>query len=103
MRRTLDPLPDSGKAWNLAGPLCKSGVAFPLTPALSLGEREKHPPRDDKSPRPDILSDGQRGTFSLRERAGVRGKWAYVVPTGCLQQLNALFHLTLTLFLRERA
>jgi hypothetical protein len=38
---------------------------FPLTPALSLGERENHPPRYDKPWRPDIPSHGQRGTLSL--------------------------------------
>jgi hypothetical protein len=38
--RTLELLPDSGTAWNLPERLSKSSVSFPLTPALSLGERE---------------------------------------------------------------
>jgi hypothetical protein len=52
----------------------QSGVLFPLTPALSLGERENHLPRCDKSRPADLSSDGRRGTLSLGERAGVRGK-----------------------------
>ena len=39
--RTLDPLPEARSAWNLPEPLSKSGGCFPLTPALSLGERER--------------------------------------------------------------
>ena len=59
----------------------------PLTPALSLGERENHPPRYDKSRRSGISSDGGRGTLSFGERAGVRGNGAHVVSTGsgCLR------------------
>ena len=84
--RTPGPLPDSGEAWNLYGLVSKSSISFPLTPALSLGEREKHPPHSDKSQRSGVPSDGQRGTLSPRERAGVRGNWAHVVSTasGCL-------------------
>ena len=47
---------------------------FPLTPALSLEERENHLPRCDKSRRAGLSGDGRRGTLSPRERAGVRGK-----------------------------
>jgi hypothetical protein len=34
--RTPGPLPDSGEAWNLYGPVSKSSISFPLTPALSI-------------------------------------------------------------------
>src|ERR1035441_10475296 len=86
--RISDPLPDSGAAWKMPELLSKPGVSFPLTPALSLGERENHPPRCDKSQRQNVPSDGHRGTLSLGERAGVRGDWAHVASTGsgCLSQ-----------------
>ena len=47
---------------------------FLLTPALSLGERENHLPRCEKSRRAGLSGDGRRDTLSPRERAGVRGK-----------------------------
>jgi hypothetical protein len=50
---TPDPLPDSGEAWSLPEPLFESGVSYPLTPTLSLGERD-----------------------------GVRGNWAHVHSRG---------------------
>src|ERR1700690_311255 len=50
-------------------------------PPLSRGERANHPPRPDKSRRPGIPSDGQRGTLSAGERAGVRGDWTHLVST----------------------
>ena len=65
--------------------VCKYYVTqlqWQCTPALSPEEREKHPPRCDKSRRSDILSDAQRGTLSRGERAGVRGNGAHVVSTG---------------------
>jgi len=85
--RTPDPLPDSGEVWNLPVPRFKLGASFPLTPALSLGERENHLPRCGKATRAGIPSDGRRGTLSRRERAGVRGNRAHAVSTarGCLR------------------
>jgi len=63
---------------------------LPLTPALSLAERENQSPRHDKSRRPDAPSDGQPDTLSSGERARVRGNWAHVVSTssGCLKLLH---------------
>jgi hypothetical protein len=55
-------------------------VSFPLTPTLSLGERENHLPRYDKSRRAGLSSDGRRGTLSPRERVEVRGKWCSDKP-----------------------
>ncbi len=60
----------------------KAGGGFSITPALSLGEREDHPPCGDKSERPAISRDGRGGTLSPRERAGVRGNWSHLVSTG---------------------
>ena len=54
---------------------------IPLTPALSLGERE-NPPRCAISRHPALPSDGRRGTLSSGERAGVRGNWTHVISTG---------------------
>jgi hypothetical protein len=86
--RPLGPLPDAGKTWDLPEPHPKPDVSFPLTPALSLGGRENHPPRDDKSRRSDIPSDGQPGTLSPGERAGVRGNGAQVDST-CSGRLSS--------------
>ena len=48
--------------------------SFPLTPALSLGERESTRAHSENSTAPDSLADWRRFPLSLRERAGVRGK-----------------------------
>ena len=80
--RTPDLPHDFQKAWNWPEFLCEMESAFPLTPALSLGERENHPPRYDKSRRSGISSDGGRGTLSSGERARVRGNGAHVFSTG---------------------
>ena len=73
------PLHDFGIAQDFPEPLFESGVSFPLTPALSLGEREDHSPTRDKSRRAHISSGGRRGTLSPRERAGVRGNKPHVL------------------------
>jgi hypothetical protein len=49
-------------------------ILFPLTPALSLGEREKLRPRKKIQKRFVATSTGHRLTLSLGERGGVRGK-----------------------------
>ena len=76
---TPESHPGSGALWNLPGLLSNSGVSFPLTPALSLGERENPRLRCDKSRRAEISSDGRQGTLSPRERAGARGNRAHAV------------------------
>ncbi len=50
---------------------------FPLTPALSLGERENHLPRCERVRRCEFPTLGRRCSLSPRERAGVRGKARY--------------------------
>jgi len=50
-------------------------VAFPLTPALSLREREKHSPPQAGCPSIGVKR-GAPVSLSLGERAGVRGKSA---------------------------
>src|SRR6185503_6442012 len=53
------------------------GTAFPLTPALSLGERgERHPPRTEAG-RVNSSNADCGGSLSSGERAGVRGNRAY--------------------------
>ena len=49
---------------------------FPLTPALSLRERENHRPAVGKSSATGWQGGGRGRSLSLRERAGVRGKGA---------------------------
>src|ERR1035441_1045517 len=77
--RTPVPLTDSGAACGVPEPISGSGIIFPLTPALSLGERENHRPRYDKSRRAGILSDGRQGTLtqvlSLGERETHRPRY----------------------------
>jgi hypothetical protein len=73
---------DSGGAWNWTGPLIESGISFPLTPTLPLGERENHRPRYNKSKRSGIFGDGRRGTLSLREGWGEGGTGLTSFPRG---------------------
>src|ERR1017187_1797939 len=42
--QSLVSLPGAGATLNMPEPLSNSGVSFPLTPALSLGERVPRPP-----------------------------------------------------------
>jgi hypothetical protein len=49
-------------------------AAFPLTLALSLGEREQSTPRIGQSRVLGKSNGGGRFSLSPRERAGVRGK-----------------------------
>ena len=61
--------------------LCRTGPPFPLTPALSLGEREiprRLATNRGTSTRPE---HGRWCSLSPRERAGVRGKGLYANPT----------------------
>ncbi len=51
-----------------------SCALFPLTPALSLRERESRCSVSRPPERLDLVEAGARGPLSLRERAGVRGK-----------------------------
>lgn len=78
-RRTPAPLPDSGAACGVPEPFSRSGITFPLTPALSRGERENYRPRYDKSRRAGISSDGPHGTLtpvlSLGERENHRPRY----------------------------
>ena len=54
----------------------RSRAWFPLTPALSLGERENHFPFLDE-PKPSLSPNAAQGRpLSPRERAGVRGECA---------------------------
>jgi len=50
---------------------------FPLTPALSLGEREEHPPPGDMSKAVRIFAAPALLFLSLRERVRVRGNRAF--------------------------
>jgi hypothetical protein len=47
---------------------------FPLTPALSLGERVPRRPSPERPARLDFSQRGRWFSLSPRERAGVRGK-----------------------------
>ena len=90
-----------GVSQDFLEPLSESGVPFPLTPSLSLGERGDHAPRWDKSGRSVISNDGQRGTLSPRERDGVRGNRFTYLPephlspprSDCEQSVNNLEQL----------
>ena len=62
----------------------KSEGRFPLTPALSLGERENVLRRRNRPGRLSILPRWIRYSLSLRERVRVRGKEAILSPS--LQQ-----------------
>jgi len=65
-----------------------SCVLFPLTPALSLGERENLLRRCERGGRCRSSIHGRRCSRSPRERAGVRGKGA------C--ELNTTFDISAT-------
>jgi hypothetical protein len=54
-----------------------ANVTFPLTPALSLGEREHRRPRGLQFAALDWSRDWLRFPLSLRERAGV-GEWGFL-------------------------
>src|ERR1017187_2472883 len=77
--RTPVPLTDSGAACGVPEPISGSGIIFPRTPTLSLGERENYRPRYDKSRRAGISSDGPHGTLtpvlSLGERENHRPRY----------------------------
>jgi hypothetical protein len=60
-------------------PLFESGVSFPLTPALSLGERVPRCPSFKMRQRVDLSQRGEWFSLSPRERAGVRGNKAHVL------------------------
>jgi len=56
---------------------------FPLTPTLSLGERERRGQRVGEAGAPGMARDWPEFSLSPRERVGVRGKWAagLLLPT----------------------
>jgi len=60
---------ESDRSWRM-------NVAFPLTPALSLGGRGCRRPRIGLSAGLGFERNGLRFSLSLRERVGVRGKGA---------------------------
>ena len=60
-----------------AGPC---GGLFPLTPALSLGERVNHSPRGEQSRSLGFPLRDARCSLSLRERVRVRGNGATYYP-----------------------
>ena len=58
--------------------LRRTSARFPLTPALSLGEREiRLPSRDESEHFRCATYPGERCSLSLGERAGVRGNGPY--------------------------
>jgi len=57
-----------------------SSALFPLTPALSLGERETRNPALGTKNAADWRRNGERFSLSPRERAGVRGKELFGWP-----------------------
>ena len=61
--------------WSLHWEL--SLLMFPLTPALSLGERVQRRPSLDSPERLFFSHCGEWFSLSPRERAGVRGNYAY--------------------------
>ena len=58
-----------------------SCVLFPLTPALSLGERERRRQRVENPARVPLSQRGEWFSLSPGERAGVRGKGACELKT----------------------
>ena len=50
-----------------------SCIAFPLTPTLSLGERENHSAAKQESLISECSNAAEKRSLSPRERAGVRG------------------------------
>src|SRR5438552_2339169 len=72
-----------------SGANCKTPAActflFPLTPALSLREREHHRQRIRQPDAPGVVEIVPWFSLSLRERAGVRGNGA------CEYQRGAAF------------
>src|SRR5437899_815017 len=61
---------------------------FPLTLALSLGERELHRPFGEKPESVDRFQIGMRFSLSPRERVGVRGFWC----CGFMERENPVPH-----------
>src|SRR3989442_14676683 len=61
---------------------CNCDAAFPLTPALSLGERENPSQRGGESSTPGSSQNGERCPLSLGERVGVRGNGLSAYPIG---------------------
>src|SRR5437016_1747737 len=55
-------------------------VSFPLTPALSLGERVKHSPLGEQSREGAFPLREARFSLSQRERGRVRGNGASSIP-----------------------
>ena len=56
-------------------------MSFPLTPTLSLGEREPRRPAPGQSDALRLIDRLARFPLSLRERVGVRGKGPYIFST----------------------
>jgi len=54
-------------------------ILIPLTPALSLGEREQRPPHFDESSAQGCSQRVMPFPLSLRERDRVRGKWTFEI------------------------
>jgi hypothetical protein len=69
-RKTLRQWPDVKP---LAPSWCRAGVPFPLTPALSLRERENRPQSREKSEGSEFIPPQAMGLPLLGEREGVRG------------------------------
>ena len=74
--KTLRQWPDV-KA--LARSSCRAGVPFPLTPALSLRERENRTQSCEKSEGSEFIPPQATGLPLLGERDGVRGNGSSLV------------------------
>jgi len=72
---------------SLIAHLFSSDNPFPLTPALSLRERENRIPVHLERPQPRFADALAAIPPSLRERAGVRGKRPFIVIA--VQKLSA--------------
>ncbi|MCI0534586.1 MAG: hypothetical protein L0Z50_05105 [Verrucomicrobiales bacterium] len=61
---------NGSKPWWQAHALDKRNARFPLTPALSLGERENRRPRVEQSTPLGLARNGMRGSLSLGRGPG---------------------------------
>ena len=97
--RGPEPLRCLRGAWGFLGRRLDSGISFPLTPALSLGERVTRSPSLLVPEHLDVAEPGVWFSLSPRERVGVRGKRTCVVSTGssCVGLQTYLFVLLFAL------
>ena len=75
-------------------PLWYSYDPFPLTPALSLRERENQGQRYENCKRLDFANALPPISLSLRERAGVRGNRPWKLHTARVLQLALGFRIS---------